>query len=455
MRVLLGSIAALVLGATWSWAQDDEPGTPPAGASRWFVAAGITSYRDQDIPGRTEADAYAYLLGQILANPDMGEVPLEHAGIYCGSAATTLTIRQALQAAATGSADDVLFVYLCLTPALLPQEDGSAKLVLCTYGTKLSELATTSLHFDEFVELVAAVPATTKVVFLDFSPWSAVRPQGADEGLAPPGDYLERLAAVAAVVSAVSPSEPTVEDDLARPLLGFCLTTAAQANADGIGDGNRPDGRVTLPELWEHTRQTAGRVYEGRAGQTPRALGTRVPPVLFCKVVRPDRRCPADMRLVEDRVCVDVYEAPNVAGAMPMTGPNLFGFQGYCKGRGKRICEPDEWEAACKGPDGTRFPYGNNPIMGVCNIGAPDVEAARAERIGSRPYCVNGYGLYDMVGNVSEYIGSWGGGTGTADVRGGSFRDQDVATWDCRRAGVRQPVQQGPFIGTRCCRDPG
>ena len=37
-----------------------------------------------------------------------------------------------------------------------------------------------------------------------------------------------------------------------------------------------------------------------------------------------------------------------------------------CEESGKRLCSDSEWVTACKGPDATTYPYGNERKAGYC-----------------------------------------------------------------------------------------
>jgi len=437
---------ALVAPTTAGLAQDTAPTEP----GKWAICAGVTDYSDFNVPARAEGAAYSYLIAQRLTDPDLGGVPMEHCAALAGADAKLETLKQALNVAAGASPEDLVVVYLCLTTALLAGPDASPVLALCPHDADPNDLAKTSLSFDDLAAAIAAIPAKHKVLFLDASPWSAFKPEGVPQDLKTPDNALDKLAASCTLVSAVSPGEALAETDLARPLLGFCIAGAVQ----GTGDTNGDD-RISLAELGQFIQGTAKRAFEGASGkQTPLIKGDLPADVVFSAASPADPKCPTGMKLVEGTVCIDIYEAPNIVGAMPTMNVNLFSAQGWCKQHGKRLCEPDEWEEACKGPDSRQWPYGDAPAKGPCNIGLYGSGQGQASRIGSFPYCVSGYGIYDMIGNVSEYIGTWGGADATADIRGGSFRDQRIDKFDCSTGGPRQPTNMGDYIGFRCCADP-
>ena len=68
-----------------------------------------------------------------------------------------------------------------------------------------------------------------------------------------------------------------------------------------------------------------------------------------------------------------------------------------CLDAGKRLCTKDEWQTAC----GTYFPYGEQYQAGTCHLATDDMEPGVT---GSFSGCKTSSGIYDMSGNVAEWV---------------------------------------------------
>ena len=161
---------------------------------------------------------------------------------------------------------------------------------------------------------------------------------------------------------------------------------------------------------------------------------------------------------------IDLYEYPNRLGARPLNYVNLPYARKACADAGKRLCTDAEWRRACQGPSKPlRFGYGEHYDRSRCN-GAKQLRSGHSgiandlksiAPSGSYPRCSTADGVYDMVGNLEEWVLSgWNGGTGM--LEGGAwFTVPSYA--DCSGRYSRQPnYRVNPRIevfsaGFRCC----
>lgn len=186
--------------------------------------------------------------------------------------------------------------------------------------------------------------------------------------------------------------------------------------------------------------------------------------------------CPEDMVAIHDSFCIDRYEAsrpdasatsPGTDNSMAMSKPGVLPWivssnaeaQSACEAAGKRLCTPQEWEIACKGPKNTIYAYGDKYDPVVCNgidtfcrcdpyphcyddCGA-DFHLAPT---GSFEECKNDWGVYDMNGNVWEHVL---GGDGQS-VRGGAYNCHDSVT--LHRCDYVPRTWTPSALGFRCCK---
>jgi formylglycine-generating enzyme required for sulfatase activity/predicted Ser/Thr protein kinase len=169
-----------------------------------------------------------------------------------------------------------------------------------------------------------------------------------------------------------------------------------------------------------------------------------------------------------------------VGGAVYRTGKRddvlcKWGSNGY------RLPTEAEWEKAARGGlSGKRFPWGDTISHEQANFSNVGKEVYRngstcyhpAYKTDGMPYtspvgsfAANGYGLYDMAGNVSEWCWDWHGGysaTMQTDPRGpvsGSYRVFRGGSWNddasftrCAYRGNDWPNYANRFIGFRLAR---
>ena len=109
----------------------------------------------------------------------------------------------------------------------------------------------------------------------------------------------------------------------------------------------------------------------------------------------------------KDELITEMSKAITALDNHPVSDVSWHDANAYCRWLGKQLPTEAQWEKAARGPNGNIFPWGNQWDSKLANTGDDEAWENGTSPVGVYKQNVSHYGVYDMAGNVWEWVDDW------------------------------------------------
>ena len=159
----------------------------------------------------------------------------------------------------------------------------------------------------------------------------------------------------------------------------------------------------------------------------------------------------------EENDLKDKIYARSTKGIIPVDNVSWIEADIACRNSKKRLCRKDEWEAACSDGKGQPYPYGNEYKEEKCNGYENGMKKSFLSVLpaGHMLECKNSNGVFDLSGNLWEWVFDSDNTGSLRLVKGGGFANSgyDEEELSCKKNKYQPPNIRLSGVGFRCCKE--